>query len=207
MKNTLYKLNNKHYKDYTKEEIAKWKKMILELLSINPYEVENPAMLKRATKLAFIFFVQKLYNYSLKELVKILRLNEVWIKLTKTSQDKKLHSHFYWHAWYISLHLFKITREMIYAKKTEQYCNNALINYKNDIYYKININNNIIDLGQYIVKYNKDKKVVRKWIKITIRKLEDQIQIYQCISKSCKTLEYLIDTRLQLVNILEDISK
>ena len=96
---------------------------------------------------------------------------------------------------------------MIYAKKTEQYCNNALINYKNDIYYKININNNIIDLGQYIVKYNKDKKVVRKWIKITIRKLEDQIQIYQCISKSCKTLEYLIDTRLQLVNILEDISK
>ena len=51
--------------------------MILELLSINPYEVENPAMLKRATKLAFIFFVQKLYNYSLKELVKILRLNEV----------------------------------------------------------------------------------------------------------------------------------
>ena len=164
--------------NHTENEIKKWQEIIKNLLEINHFEVENIYTLKQFTKIAFLFFKWKKYFFSINELKKILKFNEFWIKWSEKIKDYKLKSHFYWHAWYIALIIFKKTLNKEYSKKALQYSKKALDTYNNDIFYQIQINNNIINLWNYFLKQtNKDKKIIKKWFKIIINKVEKQLEI------------------------------
>lgn len=180
MKKILNELTSKHRDEYNTNDIEKWKKIIQELLEIQPHEIQNIYELKQSTKIAFLFFKWKKYFFSVDDFKKILRLNEFWIKESEKLKDYKLKSHFYWHAWYIAQQLFRSTFNKEYADKALKYSNKALEKYENDITYQIQINNNIINLWDFFLKQTiKDKKLVKKWIKITLKKIEEQFEIYQ----------------------------
>ncbi len=206
MKNILYQLNQKN-NNYTENEIIKWQKIIQELLEIHPYEVKNIYALKQSTKVAFLFFKWRKYFFSIEELKKILRLNEVWIKLSEQVQDYKINSHFYGHAWYIAKHLFKKSLQIEYAEKSLKYSKKSLEKYENNIKYKIQINNNIINLWEHLIWKSKDKKISRKWIKIILKKIDEQLEIninYPNIIIIQK-MNYLNNTKIKLQDMLKNI--
>ena len=206
MENILNILSQNH--DYKQSEIIEWQKIIQELLEIQPHEVKNIYALKQSTKISFLFFKWKKYYFSIEELKKLLRLNEVWIKLSEQAQDYKLNSHFYWHAWYVAKHLFKKTLQIEYSIKSLKYSKKSLEKYENDITYQIQINQNIINLWNHFLKQkNMDKKLCKKWMKIIIKKIDEQLEIntnYPNIINIQK-INYLNNTRRTLQDILKNI--
>ena len=206
MENILNELSWK--KQHTKNEILLWKKIIQELLEIKSHEVQNIYILKKSTKIAFLFFKWKKYFFSIDELKKLLRLNEIWIKLSKQIDDLKIHSHFYWHAWYVAKQLFKKTSHILYANKCLKYSNKALETYKNNIKYKIQINSNIINLWKNFFNLkHKDKKLFKKWCKITIKTVKTQLKINEQYPNllSKEKIDELKIFYIYIENILKDL--
>jgi len=202
--NKIKEINKTKPTSYTKQQIEFWKKVILELLEINPHEVENIMILKQSTKIAFSFFKYRLYIYKTEELIKLLRLLEKWSKLSEQQKDKKLISHFYWHSWHISHHLFKKTWNIIYANKSEKYFEKALYKYKNDINYEMMVNYNIIELWNKVILKEKDIKLKKKWIKITIQKINKQLELLNKNNKK-NNINYYKEIKYNLENQLKNI--
>jgi len=201
----IQKINNTPHSSYTKQQIEFWKQIILELLEINPCEVGKIIVLKQSTKLAFSFFRHKLYIYKKDELIKLLRLLEKWTKLSEQQEDKKLISHFYGHTWYIAQCIFKRTWNITYANKSEKYFEKALDKYENDIGYKMMINNNIIKLWNNIIfDTKKDIRIKKKWIKITIQKINEQLELFNKNNKINKENKYKT-LKSNLENYLKNI--
>ena len=205
MKNILNILSQNH--NYKQSEIIEWQKIIQELLEIQPHEVKNIYALKQSTKIAFLFFNKRKYFFSIEELKKLLRLNERWIRLSEQAQDYKLNSHFYWHAWYVAKQLFKKTLQIEYSIKSLKYSKQALEKYNNNIKYQIQINNNIINLWEYIILKSKNNKLSKKWLKITLKKVEEQLNINLNYPNYINniSLNNLNNTKIKLQDMLKNI--
>jgi len=210
MENILEQLTQNPHHNYTEYEIIKWRKIIKELFELHPHEIKNVYLLKQSTKIAFLFFRWKKYYFSIEELKKLLRLNEVWIRLSEQIQDYKTNSHFYWHGWYIAWYLFRKTLQREYAEKSLKYSKKALEKYKNNIEYQIQINRNIISLWRQVIINNngkKNKKLFKKWLKITIKKIDEQLYINTQYPNIISTMKVnnINNMKIQFQNMLKNI--